>query len=174
MWFLNHFIITTLTITINLSILRQVPGVDKFSADLVVELVLLPILIFSAMFLVLTSSRLIWLWSFWVLRWVVWLTYLSPRWNVNKNWWNVDRNWQDLEKLGSGQFFTVSILLSFIYRLLVTLSKLTPWRAQSNKSHYSWPATVMGGKLFWAFQPHLPYLLLNFLMIWLGLLWASG
>ena len=59
--FFDHFIITTITIAINLSILSQVLDANNFLADLVVELVLLPSSVSSAMFLTLTNSRLIWL-----------------------------------------------------------------------------------------------------------------
>ena len=78
----------TITIATNLSIFSQIFNADKFSADLVVELVLLPTSAFLAMSLKLTSSWLIWLWLFWALRWVIWLTYLSARWNINRNWQN--------------------------------------------------------------------------------------
>ena len=121
-WSFDRFIITTITIATNLSILSQVSDADEFSANLVMELVPLPTSTSSAMSLKLTSSWLIWLWSFWASRWVVWLIYWSPKWNVN-------RNWRILKGLDSGQFFTASIFLSFICRLLLTLSKLTLRRA---------------------------------------------
>ena len=66
------------------------------------------------------------------------------------------------------------IFLSFIHYLLLTLSKLTPQRAQLHKFHYSWPATIMRGELSWVFQSHLPYLWLSFLMIWLLILSIEG
>ena len=95
----------------------------------------------------IASSWLIWLCLFWALRWVVRLTYLSLGWNVDRNWWNVNRNWQNLEGLGSSQFFSASILLPSIYRLLLTLLKLTPRKTQSYKSYCFRPATVIGGEL---------------------------
>ena len=123
----------------------------------------------------MASSWLIWLWSlfcyqsqhpqpylltmasfwliglelFWTLRWVVWPTYLSPRWNINKNW----QNWLNF--------------LIFYLSPSSNAHKLTPRRIQSHKYHCSWPATIIRGELSWAFYPHLPRLLLSFLMIWL-------
>ena len=57
----------------------------KFSADLVVELAPLLTSASSAMSLTLMNFWLIWLWLFWALRWVVRLTYLSLKWNVDRS-----------------------------------------------------------------------------------------
>ena len=128
----------------------------KFSADLVVELVPLPTSASSAMSLTLTSSRLIWLWSFWASRWVVRLTCLSPGWNVDRNWWDVDRNWWDVDRNWW------NCLKSLVFYSLPSSNALKiDTRAQSHKSYYSQPATVMGSELSWAFQPHLVNLLNN-------------
>ena len=87
-WSFDRFITTTNTISTNLNILEQVPDADKFLVDLVVELVLLLISASSAMFLRLTGFWLIWLWFFWVLRWVIRPTCLSFGWNLDRNWQN--------------------------------------------------------------------------------------
>ena len=89
-WSFNWFNIITLTNATNLSILSQTPDVHKFLANLVVKLVLLLTLTFWAILLTLRSFWLIKFELFWILKWVVWLTYRSLKWNINKNWENLE------------------------------------------------------------------------------------